>query len=159
MRGKRKYFLLILFLFGFKKNEEININYYGEILAKYDRNLFLTSNGFLLKIDDKKIIDSLSKMNLPEIVKIDFNTKHDSFKMNSIFYPISELLKLIKERDIEFYLKIKYVEPIRISIYTIDGKFITFGLGRFDKKINYLKNLIEFEDTLNLEVLSFLEGR
>ncbi|MEN3046185.1 MAG: hypothetical protein ABDH49_04295 [Candidatus Hydrothermales bacterium] len=159
MRGKRKYILLILFLFGFKRNEKIGVSYHGEILAKYDGNLFLTSKGFLLKISDKRIIDSLSKKNLPEIIGVDMSNEHDSFRMNSFLYPVSELLKRIKDTESKFYSEIKYVEPLKISIYTHNEKLIIFGLGRFDKKIRYLTEIEDFKDTLNLEILSFLERR
>ncbi len=153
MRGKRKFFILLLFLFGFKKANKVNSNYYGEIIAKYGRESFLTSTGFLLKIKDKEIVDSL-----PQILNLNIKIEPDSLKFNSFLYPSSELLKKIKEMNPQFYRKIEYVDPMSLTIYTKDKKIIRFGLGRFDKKINYLKNLKEFKDSLNLEILSFLEG-
>lgn len=153
MRGKRKFFILILFLFGFKKTEKVNSNFYGEIIARYGRDSFLTTEGFLLRIKDKEIIDSL-----PRILNLNVKIEPDSFKFNSFLYPSSELLRKIKENNPILFTKIECIEPLSLKVFTRDKKVIQFGLGRFDKKINYLKNLKDFKDTLNLEILSFLEG-
>jgi len=155
MRGKRKFILLLVFLFGLKKIEEKGENLYGEFIAKALHNTFLTSEGYLLKINDKKILDTLNKKYLPFILIK--NPEPDSTKRNSFLYPSAELLKKIKRKDVSLYLKIKFIEPQSLHIHTKEGKDIYFGLGRFEKKIEFLSKVIDKKDSINLELLSFLE--
>jgi len=156
MRGKRKFILLLVFLFGFKKMEHREINLYGEFIAKVSQNIFLTSEGYLLKINDKKVLDTLNRKHLPRILTK--NTAPDSTKRNSFLYPSAELLKKIKRKNILLYSEIEFIEPENLQIQMKNGKNIYFGLGRFEKKIEFLERVIDKKDSINLELLSFLEG-
>jgi|GEM_PF-4307639 len=156
MRGKRKFILLLIFLFGFKKMEYREANLYGEFIAKASQNIFLTSEGYLLKINDKTVLDTLDKKHLPQILIK--NPRPDSMKRNSFLYPSAELLKKIKRINPMLYSEIKLIEPENLRIQMKNGKNIYFGLGRFEKKIEFLSRVIDKKDGINLELLSFLEG-
>ncbi len=150
MKGKRKFILILLFLFGFKKIKEGKVLIYGIPLAKDRKGNILYSSGYLLKTAK----DSFS--NLPYISNNDIQP--DSYKMNSALYPLCELLYLIKTEYPDFYKRIKSADYKKIKIYTHDGKKITFGLGTWEKKMKYLLKNINKKDSFNLELISFLEG-
>ncbi len=156
MRGKRKFILLLIFLFGFKKMEHREVSLYGEFIARVSQNIFLTSEGYLLKINDKRVLDSLNKKHLPQILTKD--SKPDSTKRNSLLYPSAELLKKIKKLNHVLYSEINFIEPENLRIQLKNGKVIYFGLGRFEKKIIFLSRVMDRKDSINLELLSFLEG-
>ncbi len=156
MKGKKKFLLILILLFGFKKTRIEEKNLYGEFIAKLSHNIFLTSEGYLLKVNNEKILDSLNKKYLPYILTNEL--KPDSIKRNSLFYSSSELLKEIKRKRRDLYLDIEIIEPETLKIKMKKGKIIYFGLGRFEKKIEALSRLIDKKDTIELELLSFLEG-
>jgi hypothetical protein len=151
MRGKKKFFILVMFIYGIRESStEYISSLYGEPVGYTIDSFIVYSSGFVIKID--------SFYNGIPLIMVRENS--DSNRMSSKVYPCAELLYLIKKEFPEFYKKIEKVELRDDIVLYVEGKKVIMGLGRFRKKIRYLLSIRDKDKDkiIDLRLLSFIGG-